>query len=54
MTQPRPPVPVDDPIEFVCEPCGWEGTEPDLDPHLNAFCPDCGRPAEFRALLEDG
>ncbi len=47
-------VPVTDPIEFLCESCGWEGTEPDLDPHLNAFCPKCGHPAEFRALVEDG
>lgn len=38
--------------DFVCEFCGWEGTEPTLDPHLQPFCPKCGKPAEFKAIAE--
>lgn len=39
------------PFEFVCETCGWEGTDPTLDAHLNAFCPRCGRMAEFKEVV---
>lgn len=38
--------------EFECERCGWKGTAPVLDAHLNAFCPACGRPAEFAEVLK--
>jgi uncharacterized paraquat-inducible protein A len=36
---------------FECEKCGWVGTDPTLDAHLHAFCPRCGRPAEFQEIL---
>lgn len=39
----------DEPIVYVCT-CGWRGTEPVFDAHLAAFCPRCGRPAEFEAV----
>jgi uncharacterized paraquat-inducible protein A len=37
--------------EFACTSCGWQGTQPTLDAHLNAWCPTCGRPAEFAEVL---
>lgn len=33
--------------EYVCA-CGWEGTEPTFDAHFNAWCPRCGKPADFK------
>lgn len=38
-------------IEFVCEGCAWEGSDPVLDAHLFAWCPRCGRLAEFKELV---
>lgn len=37
--------------EFECGSCGWKGTEPTFDAHLNPWCPTCGRPAEFAEIL---
>ena len=37
-------------FDFVCVYCRWEGTNPTLDAHLNAYCPLCGKPAEFREV----
>ncbi len=37
--------------QFACERCGWEGTQPTLDAHLNPWCPKCGKPAEFAEVL---
>lgn len=39
------------PPEFVCPFCAWEGTQPTLDAHANPWCPRCGRPVQFKALL---
>ncbi|MHB8604734.1 MAG: hypothetical protein ACYDCK_05715 [Thermoplasmatota archaeon] len=39
-------------LDFVCEHCGWAGTAPTLDAHLNPWCPRCGKPAEFKAVVE--
>lgn len=36
---------------FECPFCGWKGTQPTFDAHLNAWCPTCGKPAEFEELL---
>lgn len=36
---------------FECPYCGWKGTQPVLDAHLHAFCPTCGKPAEFEEVL---
>ncbi|HET6403837.1 MAG TPA: hypothetical protein VFH78_04265 [Candidatus Thermoplasmatota archaeon] len=38
------------PFDFECRSCGWSGTRPVLDAHLNPWCPTCGRPAEFGAI----
>lgn len=38
-------------FEFECPYCGWTGTQPTLDAHLNPWCPKCGKPAEFAELL---
>ncbi len=40
-------------MEFACEGCGWTGTEPVTDAHLNAFCPTCGRMADFAAFVRE-
>jgi predicted RNA-binding Zn-ribbon protein involved in translation (DUF1610 family) len=37
--------------EFACTSCGWSGTQPTLDAHFNAWCPKCGRLAEFAEIL---
>lgn len=37
--------------EFACAYCKWEGTDPQLDAHLHAWCPRCGKPAEFAEIL---
>ena len=34
-------------FSFECSYCGWTGTQPTLDAHLNPWCPACGKPAEF-------
>lgn len=39
-------------FHFTCTACGWEGTQPTLDAHLNPWCPRCGRPAEFTEVLK--
>lgn len=36
--------------ELVCPYCEWEGRDADFDAHMNAFCPDCGRPVQFKDL----
>lgn len=38
-------------FEFGCAKCGWVGTSPTFDAHLNPWCPKCGRPAEFTEIL---
>lgn len=38
-------------FDFTCERCGWSGTDPVLDAHLNAFCRACGKPAEFTEVV---
>jgi hypothetical protein len=38
-------------FEFECS-CGWRGTDPSFDAHLNAWCPRCGKPAEFSELAK--
>ncbi|HVM45565.1 MAG TPA: hypothetical protein VM582_06480 [Candidatus Thermoplasmatota archaeon] len=38
-------------FEFACRSCKWMGTQPELDAHLNAWCPKCGKPAEFADIL---
>jgi hypothetical protein len=35
---------------FECSYCGWTGTQPTLDAHLNPWCPACGKPAEFAEI----
>jgi hypothetical protein len=39
------------PYDFTCTACGWEGTQPVLDAHLNPWCPACGKPVEFTEVL---
>jgi predicted RNA-binding Zn-ribbon protein involved in translation (DUF1610 family) len=38
-------------FEFACRACGWSGTEPTLDAHLNPWCPKCGRLADFADII---
>lgn len=38
-------------FEFECAYCAWKGTAPTLDAHANAWCPRCGKPAEFAEVL---
>lgn len=38
-------------MEFACEYCGWTGTAPVTDAHLNPFCPTCGKPADFAEIV---
>jgi ribosomal protein S27AE len=38
------------PFEFECGYCGWTGTDPTTDAHLNPWCPKCGKPAEFAEI----
>jgi uncharacterized paraquat-inducible protein A len=40
------------PFDFTCEHCGWEGADPTLDAHSNAWCPRCGKPAEFTEIVK--
>ncbi|MEE9173778.1 MAG: hypothetical protein V3U30_02240 [Thermoplasmata archaeon] len=39
-------------VDFICPFCDWEGTEPVTDAHMNAFCPECGRPVQFKAFYK--
>ncbi|MFQ5918726.1 MAG: zinc ribbon domain-containing protein [Thermoplasmata archaeon] len=39
-------------VDFVCPFCDWEGTDPVTDAHMNAFCPKCGRPVQFKAFYK--
>lgn len=48
---PEAPIPAAMQYEFECPHCGWTGTQPTLDAHLNPFCPVCGKPAEFAEVL---
>lgn len=38
-------------FDFECPYCGWTGTSPTFDAHLNPFCPRCAKPAEFAEVL---
>lgn len=38
--------------DAVCRFCGWEGDRPVRDAHGSLFCPVCGRPAEYKVVLE--
>lgn len=37
--------------EFACRACGWLGKDPTLDAHLNAWCPRCGKLADFAEIV---
>ncbi len=39
--------------EAVCRFCGWEGTGATRDAHGSLFCPSCGKPAEYRVVVEE-
>ncbi len=39
-------------FELVCPYCGWEGTMPTFDAHMNPFCPMCERPVQFKDLFK--
>lgn len=39
-------------FDFVCIACKWEGRDPEVDAHLNPWCPRCGKPVEFTAIAK--
>lgn len=38
--------------ELICPFCEWEGTQAVFDAHMNAFCPECDRPVQPKALYK--
>ncbi len=39
--------------DAICRYCRWEGSEPVRDAHGSIFCPRCGRPAEYKIVVEE-
>ncbi len=39
--------------DAVCRFCGWEGANPVRDAHGNLFCPECGRPADYKLVVDE-
>jgi len=39
--------------DAVCRYCGWEGADPVRDAHGSLFCPRCGRPADYKIVVDE-
>ena len=39
--------------DALCRYCGWEGPDPVRDAHGSLFCPQCGRPADYKLVVEE-
>jgi hypothetical protein len=39
--------------DAVCRFCRWEGTNAVVDAHGTLFCPNCGRPADYKVVVEE-
>jgi len=40
-------------LDAMCRFCGWEGPNPVRDAHGSIFCPACGRPADYKLVVEE-
>ncbi len=39
--------------DALCRFCGWEGSNPVRDAHGSLFCPNCGRPADYKFVVDE-